>query len=79
MEVDLGCVFGSGSGLGKEAEVGDAREGDDWVVLVWEEPLGVDRDLGLDLDLDLGLGLGREGVGSVLEVVDDFDFGFDLD
>jgi len=47
---------------------------EDWEVLVCEEPLFVDRDLGLNLKL------GREGVdwGWVLEVADDFDFGFDL-
>jgi hypothetical protein len=52
--------------LGKEAEAGDAREGD-WAVLVWEEPLVVERVL------DLDLGLEREGVA------DAFDFNLDLD
>ena len=60
-------MSGLGSGPGKKADEGEAREGDDnWVVLVWEAPLVVDRDLGLDLDLDLDLGVGggREGVDS---------------
>ena len=58
---------------GKVAEPGEAREGD-WTVLVWEEPLVVERDL----DFDFGFEVGSERDG-VLEVTDDLDLGFDLD
>ena len=48
-------------GKGAEVETGEAREGD-WVVLVCEEPLVVERVFGLEGE--------RE---EVLEVVDDLD------